>query len=65
MRLVSDIILDCVELFLDTCPDLEEDAYLRFSDRQVGEDPTVRMMETTVGTETWLIVAKRVGGQQQ
>lgn len=57
----SDKVLDTVETFLETHPELE-DVDLRFGERTTGEGPTVRMEHVTIGEEVYLVVVKRVGG---
>lgn len=60
----SDTILDTIETFLDGAPALEEDSVedLRFTEHLTGEAPTVRMMNVLIDGQTYLVVAKRVGG---
>lgn len=57
----SDKVLDTVETFLETHPELE-DVDLSFGPRTTGEGPTVRMEHVTIGHEVYLVVVKRVGG---
>lgn len=57
----SDKVLDTIETFLDTHPELE-DVDLSFEERTTGENHTVRMEHVRIGGETYLVVVKRVGG---
>jgi hypothetical protein len=54
----SDTILDTIESFLDTCPDLN--TKIEFSERTTGENETVRMQEVTIGDQRYLVVVKQL-----
>lgn len=57
----SDAILDTVEAFLDTNPDIPDDLELSYSARQVGETETSRILVATIGGVDYLIKARRIG----
>lgn len=57
----SDKILDTVEAFLETHPDLETST-IEFAERVEGENSTCRFMKVTINEEVYLVIAKRVGG---
>lgn len=58
----ADMILDTVETFIDTHPEIaDDDRPLKFSVHTTGEESSVRMMRITYGEEEYLIVAKHIG----
>lgn len=59
-RAVSNLVLDTVEGFLDTAPDIEHRT-TEIIDRSDGEEVTVRMMRALVDGEPFLIQCKRGG----
>lgn len=58
---IPDKILDTVEAYLDLRWD-RGGPDLKFGPRTTGENATVRMMRVDADGETYLVVAKRVGG---
>lgn len=56
----SDAILDTVETFLDTNPELEGKG-LVWGERTTGESPDVRMVKVVVDGVEHLVIAKVVG----
>lgn len=60
MAVYSDQILDAVEGSLEM--HVGSGLKPQFSIRRTGEEATVRMMNAHIGGDTYLIVAKKVGG---
>ena len=58
--MVSDDILDVIETFIDTNPNLENKS-ITVGKRCTGETPTVRLLEIQVDNNKYLVMCKQVG----
>lgn len=53
-------ILDTIEVFLDTNPNLPPDVDVEFEEREVGESPDALMEKVTIGGVEHLVTVKVV-----